>query len=203
MKILKYEFTGKDKYHIFFDNGEVITISEKVITENEILLKKDIDKDLYNKLIEENKLEEIYQKAIKYINIRLRSIKEVKDYLNKKEDNDKVEIVIDKLIKNKYLDDKIFAKAFITDKLNFTLMGDYKIKMELQRLGVSSEIIEEMLSNIDKELLDSKMIKIIEKDLKTNKKYSGLALKNKIYNHLVSQGYQKEKVLSILSNYNF
>ena len=47
------------------------------------------------------------------------------------------------------------------------------------------------------------MRKIIEKDIKTNKKYTGIKLKNKIYNHLITSGYSKEKVINIINSYNF
>ena len=84
-----------------------------------------------------------------------------------------------------------------------TNMGDYKLRMELNRLGVDSGIIEENISNIPDKVFNDRIIKIIEKDLKTNKKYSGIKLKNKVYNHLLTQGYSKEKVLSIINNYSF
>ena len=204
MKIEKYELTKKNKYNIFLSNGEVITLDERVITENELLLKRELNKELYDKLINENRIYELIDIAIKYIAIRLRSVKEIKDYLKKKEDNiELIEIAIGKLIKLGYLDDDKFAKAFIKDKINFTSMGDYKIKMELQRLGVSYDIIEDNISLIDEKILEEKIKKYIEKDIRTNKKYSGTMLKNKIYNHLVSSGYSKDKVISILNNYNF
>lgn len=204
MKIEKYELTKKNKYNIFLSNGEVITLDERVITLNQLLLKKEIDKELYDKVIKENKIYDLIDMAVKYISIRLRSIKEVKDYLKKKDDNiELIDIVVGKLIKLGYLDDDKFAKAFIKDKLNFTSMGDYKIKMELQRLGVSYDIIEDNISLIDENLLEEKIRKYIEKDIRTNKKYSGTILKKKIYNHLVSSGYSKDKVISILNNYNF
>lgn len=204
MKIEKYELTKKNKYNVYLSNGEVITLDERVITENELLLKKEIDKELYNKIIRESKIYELVDIAIKYISVRLRSIKEIKDYLKKKEeDYESIDIAIDKLIKLGYLDDNRFTKAFIKDKLNFTSMGDYKIKMELQNIGVSYEIIEDNISQIDENLLEEKIKKQIEKDIRTNKKYSGAQLKNKIYTHLVSAGFSKEKVISVLNNYNF
>lgn len=204
MKIEKYELIKKNKYNIFLSSGEVITLDERVITLNELLFKKELDKKLYDKIIKENKIYDLIDIAIKYISIRLRSIQEIKDYLKKKEgDIELIEKAIDKLIKLGYLDDDKFAKAFIKDKFNFTSMGDYKIKMELQRLGVSYDIIEENISLIDENLLEEKIKKYIEKDIRTNKKYSGTILKNKIYNHLVSSGYSKDKVISILNNYNF
>ena len=204
MKIDKYELTKKNKYNIFLSNGEVITVDERVITENELLLKKEIDINLYNKVIRESRIYELVDIAIKYISIRLRSIKEIKDYLKKKEeDTDLIEVSINKLTKLGYLDDERFTKAFIKDKMNFTSMGDYKIKMELYNLGVSPELIEENISLIDNEQLEEKMKKQIEKDIRTNKKYIGYELKNKIYNHLVSAGFSKEKVLAVINKYDF
>ena len=204
MKILKYEKEKKNNYNIYLDNGEVITLNENVITENELLLKKEIDNRLYSKLNIDNKIYELYESAIKYIGIRLRSIKEIKEYLIKKEND--VEIinrVCNKLLESNYLDDERFTKAYIKDKLNFTTMGDYKIRKELERFGIDSTIIEDNISNIDNSLLETKMKKIIEKDIRTNKKYSGVNLKNKIYNHLLSRGYSQSKVINIINTYNF
>ena len=204
MKIIKYEYTSKNSYNIYLDNGEVITLKESVITENELLLKKEIDSKTYQKLILDNRVYELYEIAVKYINIRLRSIKEIRDYLLKKEkDPNIIERVCEKLLKNKYLDDEKFTKAFIKDKLNFTTMGDYKIKKELEKLGVDSLIIEDNISKIPINILEEKITKIIDKDIRTNKKYSGITLKNKIYNHLLSSGYSVDLVLTILNNYNF
>lgn len=204
MKIIKYERNKKNNYNVYLDNGEIITINENVITENELLLKKEIDKELYDKLNIDNKIYELYEISIKYINVRLRSIKEIKAYLQKKEkDIDIVNRVCDKLIKNKFLNDEIFTKAFIKDKLNFTTMGDYKIRKELERLGIDSIIIEENISNIDNNLLEERIRKIIDKDIRINKKYSGVNLKNKIYNHLLSQGYSQSIIINIINTYDF
>ena len=52
-------------------------------------------------------------------------------------------------------------------------------------------------------LVEDEIKKIIEKELKTNKKHSGINLKNKIYNRLVTSGYSKGKVIEVLNNYNF
>lgn len=204
MKIEKYEYTKKNTYNIYLSNGEVITLNEKVITNNELLLKKEIDNSLYDKLMYENSICEAEEKAIKYISIRLRSIKEIKDYLVKNNyPKEVIDMAVDNLIKNKYLDDNIFTNAYIKDKLNFTTKGDYKIKMELINLGIEQSIIEENMSLIDNEVITNKIKKIIDKDIRTNKKYNGQELRNKIYNHLVTQGYSKEKVINIINTYNF
>lgn len=204
MQIVKYEFTKKNKYNVYLSNGEVLNLQEQVITENELLLKKEMSQELYNKLVRDNKIYELMEMAVKYISIRLRSIKEIKDYLLKKGgSNNEVEDAVQKLIESGYLDDDRFTKAFIKDKLKFTTIGDYKIKMQLNKLGVSTSIIEDNMNKIDEHIIEEKIKKIIEKDKKTNKKYSGQILKNKIYNHLLNQGYSQEKVITIINTYDF
>lgn len=204
MKIEKYELTKKNIYYVYLSNGEVLELNGKVITDNELLIKKDIDNELYDKLKRDNTICILVDTSIKYIDRRLRSINELRDYLkNKEEDTIIIEEVIDKLIDYKYLDDDRFTKAFIKDKLNFTNWGDYKIKNELKRLGVNEEIIYNNMTSIDDNIFYERINKIIDKDISTNKKYSGIKLKNKIYNHLLTLGYSKEKVISIINNYNF
>ena len=204
MKIEKYELTKKNIYNVYLSNGEVLELNGKVITDNELLIKKDIDNELYNKLKRDNTICILVDTSVKYIDRRLRSINELRDYLkNKEEDTIIIEEVIDKLIDYKYLDDDRFTKAFIKDKLNFTNWGDYKIKNELKRLGVNEEVIYNNISNIDDNIYYERINKIIDKDISTNKKYGGIKLKNKIYNHLLTLGYSKEKVISIINNYNF
>lgn len=204
MRIEKYELTKKNIYNVYLSNGEVLELNGKVITDNELLIKNDIDNELYDKLKRDNTICILVDTSVKYIDRRLRSINELRDYLkNKEEDTIIIEEVIDKLIDYKYLDDDRFTKAFIKDKLNFTNWGDYKIKNELKRLGVNEEIIYNNMTSIGDNIYYERINKIIDKDISTNKKYSGIKLKNKIYNHLLTLGYSKEKVISIINNYNF
>lgn len=204
MEIVKYELMKKNIYNVYLSNGEVLELDESVITNNELLLKKRIDNDLYDKLKMDNKICILVNASIKYINVRLRSIKEIKDYLLKKEDDtDLIDEVISRLIKMGYLDDRRFTEAYIKDKLNFTSWGDYKIINELNKLGISSLDIEDNIDLLNDDILNERMRKIIDKDIRTNKKYSGLKLKNKIYNHLLTSGYSKEKVISLINSYDF
>ena len=204
MEIVKYELTKKNIYNVYLSNGEVLELDESVITNNELLLKKRIDNDLYDKLKRDNKICILVNASIKYINVRLRSIKEIKDYLLKKEeDTNLIDEVISRLMKMGYLDDRRFTEAYIKDKLNFTSWGDYKIINELNKLGISSLDIEDNIDLLSDDILNERMRKIIDKDIRTNKKYSGLKLKNKIYNHLLTSGYSKEKVISLINSYDF
>lgn len=202
MKITKYEKKGNNTYKIYLENNQTITVYEDVILKNNLLYKKEIDIELLEKISNDNLYEEIYNKCVKYISVRIRSIYEIKEYLRKKEiDTSLIETTIDKLINNNLLNDKKFAKAFINDKLNFTTMGPYRIEQELKKHKIDPNIISKHLYNIDEEIIDNKINKQIIKLIKSNKKKQNI--RNKIYMNLLSLGYSNEMILRNINNYDF
>ena len=204
MKIEKYKKIKEDLYRVLLDNCEIIDIYEDVILANNLLYKSEIDQNLLDKINIENNYQLAYNISVKYIMVRLRSINEIKVYLTKKGySKDVVDKVIEKLIKNKLLDDEIFTKAYINDKLNFTNVGKYKLISELTtKMKVDNSIVYNVLESY-KEVWNDRIEKLINKYLKSNKKYRGNTLKNKLYIYLVNLGYDKDKVISVLNNYDF
>lgn len=204
MKIVKYKKGSNGKYKLFLEDGTTIDTYEDVILNNNLLYKKEIDNNLYNDIMNDNMYEEAYNKSVSYIEVRLRSINEIKVYLkNKKYSEEVINSTINRLLKNNILNDEVFAKAFINDKLNFTTMGPYKIELKLKKHYIDTNIISTYINNIDEDILYEKIDKLIIKFMKTNKKHKGFMLKNKIYNNLLNLGYKSSMILEILNNYEF
>ena len=203
MKIDKYEKIGVDKYRLFLSNGEVIDTYDNVILDNELLLKKELDNYLYTKILTDTHIYDIYNMALKYIKVRLRSTKEIKDYLTRKKvESEDIDLVIDKLTKTNNLNDDYFSICFIKDKFRFTSWGPYRIKQELKKLGVNDEIINKNINIITKEEIDEKINKLINKQINSNhNKLDNYKLRNKIYANLVKLGYEASEVINILNNY--
>lgn len=203
MKIVRYQKIGKDKYKLFFDNNDNITLYENVILANNLLFKKELDKELISNIVKQNDIETLYNRVLSYISYRFRSVKEVRNYLVKKGANEYlINYIIEKLKKNNYLNDDLFAKYYIMDKINLTNDGPYKMRKYLVDNDISNEVIDKYLSQYEdnfKERTD----KLIKKYLKLNNKLSGTPLKTKIYNNLVNLGYDKKNVLNIINNYDF
>lgn len=84
--------------------------------------------------------------ALHFLKFRPRSVFEIRKKLETKRIEDKeIEKVISVLKKNKLLDDEEFAKMWVRDRNLLKPSGSYLLKMELRRLGISDEIIEEVL----------------------------------------------------------
>ncbi len=65
--------------------------------------------------------------------------------------------IIDRLKKEKFLDEKRFARSFIKDKVRFNKWGKAKIVFELKKKNVKQSIIDECVSEIDNSALDDSL----------------------------------------------
>lgn len=202
MEIIKYEKKHNGNYLIYLDDGRKIKLNEDVILKHKLLYKKEIDEFLLDEITSDNNNYDIYNKCVNYIGVRLRSINEITEYMRRKEVTPElINETLDKLIKNKLLDDEAFTKAFIKDKMNFTTMGPYRIELELAKHNIDSRIISKYINEIDDKLLEEKINKQIAKLIKSNKNKPNL--KNKIYHNLLNLGYSNEYILDNLNKYNF
>lgn len=201
MKIIKYEKKANGNYQIYLDNNQKIKLNEDVILKYKLLYKEEIDEFLLSEIMQDNNNYDIYNKCVKYIGVRLRSTNEIKEFMQRKNvDESLIEETIQKLKQHKLLDDEIFTKAFIKDKLNFTTMGPYRIEQELKKHHIDSSIINKYIYDIDYNFLEEKINKQIQKIIKSNKNKPNL--KNKIYTNLINLGYSSELIKDNLNKYN-
>lgn len=202
MRINRFKKVGTNKYRIYFDNSSLL-LYEDVILKYNLLYKKDIDADLLLEIDKDNLKASIYDVALKYISLRMRSIKEMREYLiRKKFDIKDIEDTINKLINNGLLNDKSFAQSYVNDKIHLTNNGIDKIRNDLEKLGVEEEFINNALSNIDNDVLLEKLNKIVEKEIRINSKLPIGKMKNKIINRCINLGYRLEDINNILDNYD-
>lgn len=200
MKIIKYKKKKNDIYEITLENLRTIELYEDVILKYNLLLSKEIELD--NKEIFDFNIEcEIYHKALKFLKLRARSKKEVKDKLIK--DNYDIKIIIKivkKLEKQGYINDLLFSKSFLNNKLITTNNGPYKIRKDLHDKGISDDIINEVMNEYVDDIQQEKIKKIINTMLKSNRNKGNNVLKNKISYHLITQGFDKKIIEDLISN---
>ena len=99
------------------------------------------------------------QIALHYLKFRPRSVFEIEQKLKQKGIIDsEINKVISVLKKNKLLDDKEFAKMWVRDRNLLKPSGSYLLKMELRKLGIADEDIENALRDQDEFELASKAL---------------------------------------------
>ncbi len=200
MKIEKFKKVGIDKYKVFGEDTEFV-LYEDVILKYNLLRKDTININELESILEENKVYEIYDVALKYLGIKLRSKSEIESYLLKKGyEINSIGEIIEKLETNGLLNDTVYIEAFINDSINLKNDGPYKIKQNLINLGFEDALIDKHLNKINESVWEEKVKNLINKQIKKNTKYSFSMLKQRIMNDLYLKGYDKEMISSLLNN---
>ena len=131
---------------------------------------------------------------------RLRSETEVRQRLEKKRYSAAViSKVIDFLKEKKFLDDNIFARAWIDSRLKRPL-GLRRIKLELKLKGVPAEIIASQTQSIKNSYSEEEAVLEIAKD--KFKKLEGIELptaKRRVYAYLLRRGFSPEAVIDAIN----
>lgn len=92
--------------------------------------------------------------ALHFLKFRPRSVFEIERKLKEKKIAEKeINNAISVLKRNKLLDDAKFAKMYIADRNRFRPSGNFLLRLELRKLGVSDDLIDELLLDQDEERL--------------------------------------------------
>lgn len=204
MEIKSYKKKKNSKYEVIFKDDSSIELYDDVIIKYNLLVDKKIDSKKLENIVKYNASLDAYYLSLKYLNSKMRTKLEIKNYLEKKGiDNITISNTIAKLEKNKAIDEETYLKSYVNDQIRFKNYGPHKIVSNLNALGISKEDSYLYLETIDDDIWKEKIKKLIAKKINSNNNYSVIVLKNKIVNFLINEGYDKWKINSILQNFEF
>ena len=202
MNIEKYKYLGNGKYKVKIGSEDYI-IYEDIILKYNILSKNKVDKKELDLYLKDNEFYEAYYKAVSYIDVKLRSSKEIEKYLKKDYSTKIVNNVITRLKDDGYLNESVYAEAYIHDQINLKIVGPLKIKDNLIAQGINESVIEDKLSCYSKKIQNEKIKKVISKEINLNKNKSTIMLKNKILHNLVEKGFYQEDIINCMEEFDF
>lgn len=129
-----------------------------------------------------------FNRALRYLNLRARTRKELEEYLKKKEfSTHAISLAINKLLELKFLNDEEYGKSFTRTRQVYKGKSRYYVAHELKQKGVAQDVIEAVMN-------DS------QEDLQTAKEF--VTRKKRIYGNLEKQEF-KEKMMRLLSARGF
>lgn len=203
MKIESIKKGKKNTYIITIDQKELV-LYDDIIVKYSLLPKKEITAQELEKIQKENNNLEAYYMSLKQITTRLRTKKELKTILEKKEfSNKSIENALDKLEKEGYLKEEIYIKAYLNDAFRFSSDGPYKIKRKLLDLGNSEKCINEGLENISKKEWLTKLERLFTKKAESKHNDSMIKWQQKCEIYFYNLGYPKEWIREISAKFNW
>jgi len=193
MKILRVVKKNDRDVILHLENDEKVILDYEVFVKSRLRKNDEIPEEQLSRLISENKIHQIKRTAFKLLSRRLHSVSELRLKLKQKRlDNVLTETVLDELTEKKFLDDYKFAEQFSEENIRNKLWGKGKLKAELLKRGIHSEIISQVLEEKFPEsdnlsnaiLLSKKKLKLL-----STRKLEKEKLEYKILSFLYSRGY--------------
>lgn len=106
--------------------------------------------------------------------------------------------VIDVLVQEKYVDDFRYASAFARDKSAIQGWGEVKIRYMLSAKGVSRDLIDKALEEIDQVKADSRLEKLLQNKLRSLKDDPQCRLK--LLRFALGRGYSYDEVNDVVNS---
>ncbi len=190
MKIVRFKKLKEGMIEFVLENKEEFIAHEDLILKYNLLRSKEIDAKQLEKIQQENEIYRLYTVALSYMKTKMRSKKEITTYLRQKQaDSKKIAQVLEILNRQGYLNENIYAEAFVHDRMVLTMDGPNKIEADLRKNEIDNQVIEQALSVFDEEVEQEKIQNYIQKQLRMNKRKSSIALKQKLKSDLERLGY--------------
>ena len=208
---IKQAVKNQNRANIFVNGKYRFSLDIFQLTQLNVKIGSKFTKTEIENLEQQSEFGKLYSLALNYCLIRPHSKKEISDYLWKKTLNRKfknrktgefyekkgvsnisVEQVLSRLIEKKYIDDEKFAKFWVENRNQRKGSSIKKLKSELFSKGVSSDIIEQVLSESNRNDEDE-IQKIIAKKAK---RYTD---EQKLIAYLARQGFSFDEIKKALS----
>jgi regulatory protein len=197
---------NQDRFNIFMDYGKgkgeefAFSVDSDVLIKFQLKKGMELDDFSFMEILYQDDIRKAYNKAIYYLSRRMRSEKEINDYLVTKEiDEPVINEILHKLTAQKYINDEEFAFAYVRTQANTTDKGPNVIKTELKEKGIVERILNQALKEYPLEQQIEKATKISSKFYDKNTKESLKIQKQKLENLLLRKGYSFE-VINIAVN---
>lgn len=203
---LKQEVKNPNRVNVFIDGAFAFSLDVAQVVDLKVKVGRKLSSEELEELKRASEFGKAYQRALEWVLVRPRSVRELKDYLKrskykkemeerkkewqmkdggrerKRERTDTIDfsgMILERIVERGYVDDKKFAEWYVENRFVKKGVSKKRLKMELVEKGVSREIIDEVVDIRDDEEEIKKII------LKKRSKYDD----EKLIGYLCRQGF--------------
>lgn len=190
---IKKQTRNNGRFNIYLDYNYYCALSAETIVKNGLKTGMEIEKDTLDVLQLDSEKTTALEKLVKYMGTRLRTEKQLQDYLKGKGYAEKtVEYCMEKLKEYNFINDSQYVTSYI--ETNKRRKGKTLLKQELKQKGISEKLLDESFEGYetDEEVLET----LAQKYLK-NKELNRDNF-NKVYRHLFSKGFESDDILRVI-----
>ncbi|MDR3297969.1 MAG: RecX family transcriptional regulator [Candidatus Nomurabacteria bacterium] len=205
----------KNRVNVFINDKFYCSLDISQLAELSLKVGQVISVEEWERLKKASDFGKLYVRALEYVMMRQRSVKEMRDYLKRKTfdrrvrvknpkngeyqtklkegfDEALVELVMERLISRGYVDDRRFTEVWVENRNVGKGISRRKLVVELRQKGIDQKMIEDVLGGTARNDADE-MRKII---VKKRGKYDD----NKLKQYLMRQGFSYDNIQEVLSS---
>ncbi|MCK8607476.1 RecX family transcriptional regulator [Apilactobacillus ozensis] len=194
----------KGRFNVFINDQYAFPISEEIMLKYRIFQGTEIDDELKSKLLLEDDISKLYDKAINYLSYKLRTEYEIKSFLKKYTENDsQIQSVINKLLDQQLIGDQNYANSFVRTELKKHDKGPNDIFNKLRLSHIDEDKIQLAIENNYQtaDIIDNGITQA-QKAFK-HYKNDGYTLRlQKVKQHLIKKGYPISELGEIIEKSN-
>ena len=196
---IKPQKKRKNRFNIYLDGKFIFGLPVEALAKANLSVGRELSSQEVNDLIFKNELGKSLDRVYHFLSYRPRSEKEIRDYLKKKEVDEKVtEKVINKVKKLGYIGDLEFTRWWVDQRSTFRPRGKRALMMELRQKGIAPEIIDQVLGESVNEVVLAK--KVVKKKMAILQKLPFWERRRKLSDYLARRGFSWEVIKKIVDD---
>lgn len=195
---IKPQKKKKDRYSIFVNGKFLLGVYDDLLLEYSLAKGTILSYELINEILYEDLKKKAIRNSFNLLSYKQRTVFELSKKLRDKDyDEEIIEITINRLIELGYIDDERYARDYVEMRKSYC--GSYKLQSDLYKKGISTSIIEIVLSEID---FDDQYEELKNMCKKKNDQSQGLENEkkyNRVMSFLLRKGYNFADVKKAMS----
>lgn len=106
--------------------------------------------------------------------------------------------VLQKLIDQRFIDDRRYAEAYTREKSSLAGWGKRKIALQLRQKGVSRDIVDEVLASLNTDEQSERLADKLRRKMRSTKAANQYELRGKLLRYALSLGYDYDMATSAI-----
>lgn len=189
---------AKNRFNIFVNGHYSFAVDDTILVTERLFKGKELTEPEIEELRKKGEASKAYQSALNYLSFKMRSEKEIRDYLQQKDYED-IDPVIEKLKEHKFINDLEYGKSFVRTTYQLRNDGPKKIERKLVQKGLTNEEIMTGLEEYSLEQQKENAIKASEKTLKRQRNKSNREIQQKVREQLMLNGFENDVINDVLN----
>ena len=191
------KYKGKT-YCVQLSDGDKIYLHSSIITQYSLKEGIEIPQSALDEIIFDNDFRKAKERALYLLEYRDHSYKELFDKLMRNYSEDVCFAVMDRMVELGLINDRKYAKMFARKLFEVKKVGKYKARFEMQKKGISRELIDEMIESYEDDTIE-RLYELVEK--KYARYLSDEKGVKKVTSALLRSGYSYSEIKQVLKIY--